>query len=597
MRERLRAVRLLLAFPFKVDTYRTAGALLLIFCGQLAGVGVAIGLALTTDGAVTRSGDRAIPGIAIFCVSALLSSLGNWGSFVLQTNLLDRATLAVDLELVQLTCSIEGIEHLERPEYLDRIEHLNQNRQNLVTVPTRAATILASGLRLALTVVLLARVEPLLALLVLAGIPLLLASTRRNRKLIQVWDEVGSPTMRLQYVLRHIAGQESGAREIRVFGIQEEFKRGYTRLWNTFTAAFDRVSLGGALLEALAAAFLALAVGFGLVLVAHQADSGAVTAGNLVLVLTLISQINLHLGILAGTANSVGGSLQTAERLLWLREYAAHDGSPDRNSSSELPASLSSGIELAHVSYRYAGADADALHDVDLFIPFGSSVAIVGENGAGKSTLVKLLLRMYQPSAGSILIDGVQLGDVSTGQWRSLTSATFQDFVKFEFLLRESVGVGQLDFVDETAAVLGALQRGEASELAQIRSIGLETQLGRNFADGIELSGGQWQKIAVSRSMMRESPLLLVLDEPAASLDATTEAALFEHLTGAARRASRNAGAVSLFVSHRFGTARNADLIVVLNQGRVVETGNHATLMGNGGYYAELFQLQARSYQ
>ena len=307
MRERLRAVRLLLAFPFKVDTYRTAGALLLIFCGQLAGVGVAIGLALTTDGAVTRSGDRAIAGIAIFCVSALLSSLGNWGSFVLQTNLLDRATLAVDLELVQLTCSIEGIEHLERPEYLDRIEHLNQNRQNLVTVPTRAATILASGLRLALTVVLLARVEPLLALLVLAGIPLLLASTRRNRKLIQVWDEVGSPTMRLQYVLRHIAGQESGAREIRVFGIQEEFKRGYTRLWNTFTAAFDRVSLGGALLEALAAAFLALAVGLGLVLVAHQADSGAVTAGNLVLVLTLISQINLHLGILAGTANSVGG--------------------------------------------------------------------------------------------------------------------------------------------------------------------------------------------------------------------------------------------------------------------------------------------------
>jgi ATP-binding cassette subfamily B protein len=204
---------------------------------------------------------------------------------------------------------------------------------------------------------------------------------------------------------------------------------------------------------------------------------------------------------------------------------------------------------------------------------------------------------MYQPSAGSILIDGVELGDVSTGQWRSLTSATFQDFVKFEFLLRESVGVGQLDFVDETAAVLGALQRGEASELAQIRSTGLETQLGRNFADGIELSGGQWQKIAVSRSMMRESPLLLVLDEPAASLDATTEAALFEHLTGAARRASRNAGAVSLFVSHRFGTARNADLIVVLNQGRVVETGNHATLMGNGGYYAELFQLQARSYQ
>ena len=225
----------------------------------------------------------------------------------------------------------------------------------------------------------------------------------------------------------------------------------------------------------------------------------------------------------------------------------------------------------------------EVLHDVSLLLPAGATVAIVGENGAGKTTLVKLLLRMYEPSAGSILVDGTDVRQFAVNGWRRRPSGSVQDFARFEFSAQQAVGVGRLEALDDEAAVTGALERAQALDVLEALPDGLSSQLGRSFADGTELSAGQWQKLALGRSLMRPDPLLLVLDEPTASLDPLVEAALFERFTSAARVTSERSGGVTVIVSHRFSTVRTADLIAVLAGGRVVEVGTHHELMARRG--------------
>src|SRR5262249_50345806 len=232
------------------------------------------------------------------------------------------------------------------------------------------------------------------------------------------------------------------------------------------------------------------------------------------------------------------------------------------------------------------------LDGVDLLLPAGRTVAIVGENGAGKTTLVKLLCRFYEPTAGRITVDGVPLADVPVEAWRARASAGFQDFARLMLVARESIGVGDVARLAREAEILGALERAAAAELPASLPRGLDTQLGREFQDGVELSQGQWQQVALGRAMMRPAPLLLVLDEPTASLDAPTEHALFERFAGAARRAAAGSGAVTILVSHRFSTVRMADLILVVAGGRIAEAGDHATLVRQGGTYAQLYELQ-----
>jgi ATP-binding cassette subfamily B protein len=220
----------------------------------------------------------------------------------------------------------------------------------------------------------------------------------------------------------------------------------------------------------------------------------------------------------------------------------------------------------------------------------------VGENGAGKTTLINLLCGFYQPSAGRILMDGVDTATFPAGDWRSRLAAAFQDFVRFELPARHSVGVGDLPRLDDDTAVLAALGRARAEDVVDRLPEGLSTQVGKAWTEGVELSGGQWQKLAVARAMMRTTPLLLVLDEPASALDPQAEHVLFEQYADHARRVGEETGAVTVFVSHRFSTVKMADLIVVLSGGRVAETGSHTALMARGGLYAELFQLQATAY-
>jgi ATP-binding cassette subfamily B protein len=229
-------------------------------------------------------------------------------------------------------------------------------------------------------------------------------------------------------------------------------------------------------------------------------------------------------------------------------------------------------------------------------------VAIVGENGAGKTTLVKLLCKLYPPSRGRVLVDGTDLARMPADEWRERVAGAFQDFFRFEFRARHSVGVGDVPRVDDTPAVTSAVGRAGADDLVAQLVAGLETQLGPTWPEGVEVSFGQWQKLALARGFMRDHPLLLVLDEPTAALDAETEHALFERYA-AATRGERDAslgeseGRITILVSHRFSTVRMADLIVVLDGAHVVEVGSHDDLMARGGQYAELYKIQESAYQ
>jgi ATP-binding cassette subfamily B protein len=253
-------------------------------------------------------------------------------------------------------------------------------------------------------------------------------------------------------------------------------------------------------------------------------------------------------------------------------------------------------VRLERVSFAYPGTSRLVLEDVSLSLPSDSVVALVGENGAGKTTLVKLLAKMYEPTSGAIFADDVPLSRVSASEWRSRLAGAFQDFFRFEFRARQTVGLGDVPHVDDDAAVRTAVVRAGADDVVARLPSGLDTQLGPTWPAGTEVSFGQWQKLALARGFMREHPLLLVLDEPTAALDAETEHALFEHYAAGARGQNAD-GRITLLVSHRFSTVRMADLIVVLDGARVAEVGTHDELMANGRQYAELYGIQAAAYR
>jgi ATP-binding cassette subfamily B protein len=279
-----------------------------------------------------------------------------------------------------------------------------------------------------------------------------------------------------------------------------------------------------------------------------------------------------------------------ARRLAWLEDYAAARASV---ASLAAPEHLASGIRFERVSFAYPGTSRLVLDDVNLEVPAGAVVALVGENGAGKSTLVKLLAKMYEPTSGRILIDDVPLSAITAESWRERLAGAFQDFFRFELRALQSIGLGDVPRVEDRAAVSIAATRAGADDVVQRLRGGLDAQLGPTWPDGVDVSFGQWQKLALARGFMRDQPLVLVLDEPTAALDSETEHALFERYAAAVR----GGGRITILVSHRFSTVRMADLIIVLQGARVAEIGSHDELLARNGAYAELYGIQAAGYR
>lgn len=599
MGDRWRGGRAVLGLAWRADPFRTAATMLLGVGGQATAPMYPLALGWLTDAVVTGRSADATRAVLLYAALIFFGQLSAAVTFPMRMHLREKTTHAIDRELVDLAGGVPGLEHFERAEYADKVELLRANRLQLAGVPDAVIFNVAVPVQILVSAGVLARAHPALLALPLFGIPLLIANKRATDKLQALQEEL-TEDGRVRGHLFTTALSNQAGKELRVFGVGPTLLARRDELWTSMERRLVRTNLRATGMTT--AAWLVFAIGYlGAVgLVVRDAAAGRATPGDVVLAVTLAAQIRGQLAQLVGMVTWLVEALKAAERYLWLADHAREAIRRSTPTSAALvPAVLRDGIRFEGVAFRYPGTDEDVLHDVDLHIPAGSTVAVVGDNGAGKSTLVKLLARYYEPTAGRILVDGVDLADLEVDEWRRRLSAGFQDFVRFELVAREAVGIGDVVQAEEggDAAVLDALDRASARGVVDELSGGLDAQLGKSFEGGAELSGGQWQKLALGRSMMRDDPLVLLLDEPTAALDAPSEHALFERYAGAARRAATSNGAITLLVSHRFSTVRMADLILVVDGATIAEAGDHAALTAADGLYAELYELQARSYR
>ncbi len=515
----------------------------------------------------------------------------------MQRRFRERVTIALESHVARLQASVATIEHHERPQYLNRLAVLRDQVFVLDHMYMSLFSTCGWILRLGVTVALLMSIHPALALLAAFALPTVFTSTWRPG-VERVAEEQGAPANRLARHLFVIATTAPPGKEVRVTGIGDRLVADRRAAWESWYRPVSAARWGSAWWHTLAwAVFGAGFVGA----VAFVSLGLRASPGNVLLVLAAGSRLSAYIGATVGEIGFLRGIwLDGSRRLAWLEDYAA---ALYEHADTPVPQRLAGGIRFDHVSFAYPGTDRRALEDICLDLRPGTVVAIVGENGAGKTTLLKLLCRLYPPTDGRILVDGLDLARMPADQWRLRIAGAFQDFFRFELKARHTVGVGDLPRLDDDTAVVAAVDRAGADDVIARLAAGLETQLGTTWPDGVEVSFGQWQKLALARGFMRDRPLLLVLDEPTAALDAETEHALFDRYAAAARggksngEAERANGRITILVSHRFSTVRMADLIVVLDGARVVEVGSHDELLAKGGQYAELYGIQAAAYR
>jgi ATP-binding cassette subfamily B protein len=502
----------------------------------------------------------------------------------------DRVTIALEAHIARLQASIATIAHHERPEYLDRLAML---RNQVFVLDHMYMSVFATCgwiLRLGVTVALLVSIHPALALLALFAIPTALTSTWRPAVERTAQERAAQPN-RLARHLFTTATTAPPGKEVRVTGIGGRLIAGRREAWEQGYRFVSQARWSSAGWHTLAWAIFGGAYVGAVVFV--SSGLGA-PAASVLLVLAAGSRLSAYIGATVGEIGFLRGFwMYGSQRLAWLEDYAA---ALDAAADLHAPDVLRQGLRVDHVSFAYPGTSRLVLDDVSLTLPAGAVVAVVGENGAGKTTLVKLLAKMYEPTSGAIFADETPLARVSANEWRRRLAGAFQDFFRFEFQARHTVGLGDVARLDEVPAIERAVDRAGAGDVVARLPSGLETQLGPTWPAGVELSFGQWQKLALARGFMRDHPLLLVLDEPTAALDAETEHALFEQYAAAARAHGAD-GRITILVSHRFSTVRMADLIVVLDGSRLAEVGSHEELMARGGPYAELYGIQAAAYR
>lgn len=552
---------------------------------------------LIVTGVVTHSPATALVGGAGLAMSQGFAYLMAVTGVESRLTLMERIGHAFDLRTGRLAGETPTLDHLEDPRHRDQTQALAERLGVLggsYNLLVNVANNLAGPI---VTVLVAAYADWRLLLLLLVAMPAAVLARATVRWEGSAEDE-GAEEGRRSHHLLEVATSPTPSSELRVLGARRwavSLVAEHARRWRApHVRSATRASAWSV---ALAAVYLGCAAVL-LVWMVRDTLAGRTDPGRLVTGVMVIGQIREAVSALQWAIRGLAQALRAAGRYRWLEDYAA-DVAAAHSGSAVPPDRLATGIRLEGARFRYPGADHDSLGPLDLELPAGAVIAVVGENGAGKSTLVKLLTGMYDLAAGRVVVDGVDLREMDLAAWRARCSGAFQDHARLETTARETVGLGEGDVLghsDTDARIGRALEDAAAEDVLQALPQGLDTQLGSAWPGGVDLSGGQWQRLAVARGMMRRDPLLLVLDEPTSALDPATEHELFERYARAGRSAGHGGG-VTLLVTHRFSTVAAADLVVVLAGGRVAEVGTHAELMTANGRYAELYGLQAAGYR
>lgn len=479
-----------------------------------------------------------------------------------------------------------NLEFFESPRFFEQLKRVEFNSiARPVTVTTAVFGLLGGLVGAVGLLIALLTIEPLLVpLLLVAGVPAVLLS-RRAAKTEFNFAVQHTPTARVREYLRTVLTGREAAKEVRAFGAEQAVRSRHDvasrRLLQGVRGQVRRRQRYAIAIVACSAVVLAATLALVVYFVASRRVTIAEAGAAIVAVRLLSSRLD-QLVASIGTLFESSVFLEDLERFLALSVETDSLG-------TGIPAPHRHEIELSKVSYTYPGSDRPAIDEVDLRIGAGEVVALVGENGSGKTTLAKLIAALYTPTEGCIRWDGVDTRELEPADVRRSVAVIFQDFVRYQLSALENIGLGEPNEVeDEMAARLAAVQAGAADFLDAL-PLGFQTVLSREYADGRDLSVGQWQRLALARAFRRDAPLV-VLDEPTAALDPRAEHALFADV----RRLLQ--GRSALLISHRFSSVRAADRIYVMESGRIVETGCHDDLMASEGLYSELFQLQARAY-
>jgi len=564
-----------------------------LLLSALAGAMQSLALKWIVDAAIDRHWAAAVTAAVLGGVGAgLLGSAGRAMSDTEQV-VTNQVGLLIDRNTLEITAGMPGIEHLERPEYLDQLALVRTGGSSLMRAVFALTGTASLVISMAAALWLLGAVSPLLLLTPLCAVPTAILLPRSQRHVDRA-SGVAAERQRAATQIHRLFLAPASAMELRVFDAADRLDQRSDELWRDVSD----VQLGGAVRAALVASigWLALTAGYvaALLFTAYLAIKDRASPGDVVLVSQLALLIRGNVAQTANAARQAAAALRTTDRFIWLEDLSAEQHAAYGGTKSTPPA-LRHGITLEHLSFTYPGTDTAVLRDLDVHLPAGATVAVVGENGAGKTSLVKILTGMYRPTSGRILVDGTDLTDLDINDWRRRLAGTFQDFVRLETSARRTVGVGDPPAMDDADQVQDAVERGGAGPVVRQLTDGLDAHVGKTYLDGAELSGGQWQRLAIARGMMPQQPLCLILDEPTAALDPAAEQALYDQYQRTARTIGRD-GSITVLISHRFSSVRMAELIIVLADGHVAEHGSHTELLAANGHYARMYRQQASAY-
>ncbi len=521
--------------------------------------------------------------LGIGVMTPILATIGN--------NLHDDVAQKLDgvsrLTLLEKANSFQGMQYFESPEFHDQLTTADRGAgRRFYAVMDASAMLTRSIAVVAAAAVLLASLEPLLGVVVVAGmLPHHIVVWWTFKQRAELFRADAQDSRRQSYFAEVLTSRVS-AQEIRAYGLGEYFRAKYREVFSLMFGRYRRLRLKSTAYGIVSGA-LSGAIGTGaFVWVVVQAYYGRLTVGDAVLYIGLLPHLSRTLG---GLVSQVMNFYYTTLLTRHFFDFLRLESCVKQAAASGRSRDADAGFEFRDVTFRYPGSERSALNGVSFRVAPGERVALVGENGAGKTTLVKLLLRFYDPDEGEILLDGKPLPEYDVVDLRRRIAAVFQDPARFFLSVRENIALGDLHSLGDDVRLRDAARKAEAEALIEQLPDGYDTLLGKHFAGGTELSGGQWQRIALARAFVRDADTI-ILDEPSAALDAKAEYHLFE------RFAELTAGRTALFVTHRLGCVRSADRIIVCRDGETVEDGSHDDLVAARGEYAEMFRMQAERY-